>query len=108
MCVFVAGRKEGLVWLLECLRETRQDRLDGDDGAGDEAIPLLPLSDSSIDAMEDHNFLNFIAKLGLAPPSNEQVRSINQSLTNPSSKFQTKNTRHSFHYFGTGTILAHP
>lgn len=65
-----AGHKEGLVWLLDCLREAREDRQDDE---ANEAIPLLPLTEPSVAAMEDHNFLNFMAKMGLAPPSNEQV-----------------------------------
>ncbi|EFX80319.1 putative TIMEOUT/TIM-2 protein, partial [Daphnia pulex] len=64
------GRKEGLAWLVECLSETLEDR---EDGEGDEeAIPIVPLTDISNDAMEDHTFLKFIAKLGLAPPASEQ------------------------------------
>lgn len=57
--------------MVECLSETLEDR---EDGEGDEAIPIVPLTDISNDAMEDHTFLKFIAKLGLAPPANEQVR----------------------------------
>lgn len=56
--------------MVGCLSETLEDR---EDGEGDEAIPLVPLTDISNDAMEDHTFLKFIAKLGLAPPANEQV-----------------------------------
>ncbi len=67
-----AGRKEGLAWLAECLSETLEDR--EEDGGGDEAIPLVPLTETAIASMEDHTFLKFIAKMGLAPPANEQVR----------------------------------
>ncbi|KAI9554386.1 putative TIMEOUT/TIM-2 protein [Daphnia sinensis] len=63
------GRKEGLAWLAECLSEALEDRQDGE---CDEAIPLVPLTDCAIASMEDHTFLKFIAKLGLAPPANEQ------------------------------------
>ncbi|KZS05201.1 putative TIMEOUT/TIM-2 protein [Daphnia magna] len=63
------GRKEGLAWLAECLSEALEDR---DDGECDEAIPLVPLTDCAIASMEDHTFLKFIAKVGLAPPANEQ------------------------------------
>lgn len=67
------GHKEGLTWLLDCLREAREDRQeeDGDDAA--EAIPILPLTEAAVTATEDHNFLTFMAKLGMAPPANEQV-----------------------------------
>lgn len=65
-----AGRKEGLAWLAECLSEALEDR---EDGECDEAIPLVPLTDCAIASMEDHTFLKFIAKVGLAPPANEQV-----------------------------------
>ncbi len=58
--------------MVECLSETLEDR---EDGEGDEeSIPIVPLTDISNDAMEDHTFLKFIAKLGLAPPASEQVR----------------------------------
>lgn len=66
----LAGRTESLAWLVECLTETLEDREDGD---VDEAIPLVPLTDCAIASMEDHTFLKFIAKVGLAPPANEQV-----------------------------------
>lgn len=66
----MAGRKEGLTWLLECLEETLEDRQDEEDV---EAIPLVPLSDMALAAMEDHTFLRFIAKMGLTPPADEQV-----------------------------------
>ena len=69
----LAGHKEGLAWLVDCLREAREDRDAGEDDAH-EAIPLLPLTEPSVAATEDHNFLNFMAKMGLAPPANEQVR----------------------------------
>ena len=56
--------------MLESLREAKDDR-QSDDTA--EAIPLLPLAEESIRAMDDHHFLNFIARMGLTPPANEQV-----------------------------------
>lgn len=66
------GHIQGLRWLLESLAEANDDRQADN---SNEAIPLLPLEEHSIKAMEDHHFLNFIAKMGLAPPSNEQVES---------------------------------
>ena len=62
---------KGLGWLLESLAEANDDRQADN---SNEAIPLLPLEEHSIKAMDDHNFLNFIAKMGLTPPSNEQVK----------------------------------
>lgn len=56
--------------MVECLEETLEDRQDEE---SDEAIPLVPLAEGAIAAMEDHTFLRFIAKMGLAPPANEQV-----------------------------------
>jgi len=55
--------------LLDSLCEAKDDRQSDDTS---EAIPLLPLTEDSIKAMDDHNFLNFIAKMGLTPPANEQ------------------------------------
>jgi hypothetical protein len=65
------GRREGLQWLLECLQEAHEDRVADEDSV--ESVPLLPLSVAATAAMDDHRFLNFIGKLGLAPPSSEQV-----------------------------------
>lgn len=73
---FCAGRKEGLDWLLACLRETFADRMDDEDDADAEAIPLLPLDDAARSAMDDHHFLKFIAQMGIAPPANEQVGTV--------------------------------
>lgn len=71
--------------MLDSLCEAKDDRQSDDTS---EAIPLLPLTEDSIKAMDDHNFLNFIAKMGLTPPANEQVMPTihaNQSV-NPNAK----------------------
>ena len=65
------GGREGLQWLVECLQEAHEDRVADEDSV--ESVPLLPLSVAATAAMDDHRFLNFIGKLGLAPPSSEQV-----------------------------------
>ena len=88
----LSGHKEALKWFLDCLRDALQDR---QIEAVDESIPLLPISDESVSAMDDHIFLNFIAKLGMSPPSNEQVR---LSVTNSTSCKKKKKKDPSLNY----------
>ena len=105
--ILCTGRKEGLTWLLECLEETLEDR---QDEGGDEAIPLVPLTENAIAAMEDHTFLRFIAKMGLAPPANEQVsfKKINCGNSNSSLAFFLFNLKMLLlNWLNVGAILAY-
>ena len=68
--------------MAECLTETLDDR-EEEDGSSDEAVPLVPLTETANASMEDHTFLKFIAQMGLAPPANEQVRSNPLAMFSP-------------------------
>ena len=59
--------------MLECLSETHEDRVNDQD-AGTESVALVPVAPPATKAMDDHRFLNFIRKSGLAPPASEQER----------------------------------
>ena len=39
----------------------------------DVGVPLVPLTEENETAMEDEVFLDFLKRLGIAPPANEQV-----------------------------------
>ncbi|XP_063149729.1 protein timeless homolog isoform X2 [Candoia aspera] len=66
-------RQEGfagpLLWLQNCLNRTAADR--GQDGCA-QAVPLVPLTEETEDAMEHKDFQNLLWKLGVRSPANEQ------------------------------------
>ncbi|XP_026573204.1 protein timeless homolog [Pseudonaja textilis] len=66
-------RQEGfagpLLWLQNCLNKTAAAR--GEDGCA-QAVPLVPLTEESEDAMEHKDFQELLWKMGVRSPANEQ------------------------------------
>ncbi|KAM6474472.1 protein timeless homolog isoform 2-T5 [Liasis olivaceus] len=66
-------RQEGfagpLLWLQNCLNRTAADR--GEDGCA-QAVPLVPLTEKTEDAMEHKDFQKLLWMLGVRSPANEQ------------------------------------
>ncbi|ETE73885.1 Protein timeless-like protein [Ophiophagus hannah] len=66
-------RQEGfagpLLWLQNCLKKTAAAR--GEDGCA-QAVPLVPLTEESEDAMEHKDFQELLWKMGVRSPANEQ------------------------------------
>ncbi|XP_071443997.1 uncharacterized G-patch domain protein DDB_G0278987-like [Hetaerina americana] len=60
-----SGFSNALEWLVECLEEAAEDE-------EEEAVPLLPISEDAIVAMEDANFLKVLKILGIVEPNEEQ------------------------------------
>jgi hypothetical protein len=62
---------EAVSWVSSSLEEVAADReADGND----EPVPLVPLSEEAMTAMEQPQFLKLLTALDLVPPSDEQVR----------------------------------
>ncbi|XP_017793791.1 PREDICTED: protein timeless homolog [Habropoda laboriosa] len=57
---------------LEWIKESLQDVLDDRDEESSEGIPLVPLTDYSVAAMDSPSFQKLIRAMGFTPPSNEQ------------------------------------
>jgi hypothetical protein len=63
---------DALRWVSSSLQEVADDR--EADGEGEEdTIPLVPLSEEAMTAMENPQFLKLLTALNLVPPSDEQV-----------------------------------
>lgn len=60
--------KTALLWLIECLNEAADD-LDVDESD----IPLLPLTDECMTAVNDNDFQEMMQVLGIHKPSSIQV-----------------------------------
>lgn len=60
--------KEALDWIESSLNEVLEDL--GDDESD---VPVLPLADYSVTAMDDPNFQKFLKSIGIKPPSGSQV-----------------------------------
>jgi len=61
---------EALCWVSSSLEEVADDReADGDE----ETIPLVPISEEAMTAMENPQFLKLLTALGIVAPSDEQV-----------------------------------
>ncbi|XP_046407332.1 protein timeless homolog [Ischnura elegans] len=60
-----SGYSEALEWLMESLNEAAEDE-------GEESVPLLPISENAILAMEDANFLKVLMLHGIVEPDGEQ------------------------------------
>nr|CAD7410265.1 unnamed protein product [Timema poppensis] len=67
--VIEAGMKEALEWVQSALAEEADDR---DDELAEEGVPMLPLTEGTMSAMEDATFLRLLTALGLAKPFQEQ------------------------------------
>nr|CAD7462788.1 unnamed protein product [Timema tahoe] len=67
--VIEAGMKEALEWVQSTLAEEADDR---DDELAEEGVPMLPLTEGTISAMEDATFLRLLTALGLTKPFQEQ------------------------------------
>ncbi|XP_047437724.1 protein timeless homolog [Mugil cephalus] len=63
------GMSEPLLWLQKCLNRTAVDRKN--DGFS-QPVPLVPLTETSEDAMENKTFQRLLKKLGLRQPANGQ------------------------------------
>jgi hypothetical protein len=62
---------EAVCWVSSSLEEVAGDReADGNE----EPVPLVPLSEEAMTAMEEPQFLKLLTSLDLVPPSGEQVR----------------------------------
>ncbi|CAL4069323.1 unnamed protein product, partial [Meganyctiphanes norvegica] len=64
-----AGMDEPIRWLSELLKDTADDR--EEDGEF-EPVPILALSDSCTEAMEDSNFQKLLKLIGIHPPVTHQ------------------------------------
>ncbi|XP_067361897.1 protein timeless homolog isoform X2 [Channa argus] len=63
------GMTGPLLWLQNCLNKTAIDR--EEDGFS-QPVPLVPLTESNEEAMENKHFKKLLRKLGIRPPANEQ------------------------------------
>ncbi|XP_029450670.1 protein timeless homolog [Rhinatrema bivittatum] len=63
------GLSGPLLWLQNCLTRMADDR--EEDGIS-QAVPLVPLTEESEDAMENKQFQKLLKKVGARPPANEQ------------------------------------
>ncbi|XP_017271464.1 protein timeless homolog [Kryptolebias marmoratus] len=63
------GMSGPLLWLQISLNRTAKDRKD--DGLS-QAVPLVPLTETNEDAMDNRRFQKLLHKLGIRPPANEQ------------------------------------
>ncbi|KAK9879043.1 hypothetical protein WA026_003849 [Henosepilachna vigintioctopunctata] len=66
--IMQAGMNEALNWLKESFEDAIEDYEDD----ADEGIPLVPIMDHAVKAMEDEDFHNLLLALGIAKPSDEQ------------------------------------
>lgn len=57
---------------LEWIKESLEDALDDRDEESTEGIPLVPLTESSSNAMDSKNFQKLLRAMGMQPPMNEQ------------------------------------
>jgi timeless len=57
-------------WVSSSLEEVADDKETDDE----DSIPLVPLSEEAMTAMENAQFLKLLTALGLLPPSHEQVQ----------------------------------
>nr|CAD7595529.1 unnamed protein product [Timema genevievae] len=71
--VIEAGMKEALEWVQSTLAEEADDR---DDELAEEGVPMLPLTEGTISAMEDATFLRLLTALGLTKPFQEQFSAL--------------------------------
>ncbi|XP_062255221.1 protein timeless homolog isoform X1 [Platichthys flesus] len=63
------GMSGPLLWLQNCLNRTANDR--EEDGLS-QPVPLVPLTETNEDAMDNKSIQRLLRKLGLRPPANEQ------------------------------------
>lgn len=61
---------EALEWVKESLYDAIEDFEDGND----EGIPLVPIMDYAVNAMESNEFQQMLEALGLCKPFDEQVK----------------------------------
>jgi hypothetical protein len=59
-----------LCWVSSSLQEVADDREADDE---EETVPLVPISEEAMTAMENPHFLKLLTALNLVPPSDEQV-----------------------------------
>lgn len=64
--------EEALEWLKESFSDAIEDF---DDDETTEGIPLVPIMDYAVNAMENKDFLDALKSLGICSPSDEQVSS---------------------------------
>jgi hypothetical protein len=61
---------DALRWVSSSLQEVADDReADGEE----ETIPLVPISEEAMTAMENPHFLKLLTALNIVPPAGEQV-----------------------------------
>lgn len=60
--------EEALEWIESSLNEVLEELGDDEDD-----VPILPLADYSIKAMDSHEFQNFLKSIGIKPPADHQV-----------------------------------
>ncbi len=68
--IFVAEFKSPIEWLKTTLSDEADDR-EAEDVDGDEGVPILPLTEDCILAMEKEKFLKLMKLLEIAPPGIE-------------------------------------
>lgn len=64
---------EALKWLAENLEEVALDQEAEGYDPESEGVPLLPISQESVDAMESELFKKVLLGVGVVPPFDEQV-----------------------------------
>ncbi|XP_069688768.1 protein timeless homolog [Periplaneta americana] len=67
--VISSGMSEALLWISSSMEEVAEDR---DTEEDEEGIPLLPLTEDAMNAMDNPQFLNLLKALSIVPPSDEQ------------------------------------
>ncbi|KAL3279148.1 hypothetical protein HHI36_016662 [Cryptolaemus montrouzieri] len=66
--IMQADMKEALEWL----KESFSDAIEDFDDDTDEGIPLVPIMDYAVNAMDNNDFQNFLLGLGISKPFDEQ------------------------------------
>lgn len=64
---------DALEWLRESFTDAAED-IDVDPETDESGIPLVPILDCSVTAMEDGRFQNVLLAFGVVKPADEQVR----------------------------------
>lgn len=69
--VLAKGKQEAIKWIRSAIISVAEDREEEDD---DEAIPIVPLTETQEDAMEDKDFKQLLKRIGAKQPANEQEK----------------------------------
>lgn len=67
---------EALEWIRESFSDAAEDMENDPDDTDETGIPLVPILDCSVSAMEDTQFLELLLAMGVKKPADEQVSNI--------------------------------